>query len=59
MSVKETIIKILQQTGYDTMTACELAYDKIKELEFELANEPPGTLRKFYCGQCVLTIAKK
>lgn len=31
--IKETIIAALQRAGYDTMTACELAYAKVQELK--------------------------
>jgi predicted GNAT family acetyltransferase len=38
MTLKETIIVELQKLGYDTITACNLASDKIKEI----VNYPKG-----------------
>ena len=51
-TIKETIVKILQQTGYNTLTACELADQKIAELK----QLPGGTRTRFMCGQCWLTV---
>ncbi len=53
--IKELIIKYLQQTGYDILTACQLADDKIKELQVM----PSGTKVTFQCGNAGFTIMCK
>ena len=33
MNLKEILITMLKEDGYDTITACEIAYEKIKEIK--------------------------
>ena len=53
MTIKETIIKALQEDGLDTMTACELATAKVAEL----IRLPPGRYR-FYAGNLAITVQR-
>lgn len=52
--IKELIIKYLKEAGYDTFSACELAHNKIKELQ----NSPSGTYN-FVCGNKTMTVVRK
>lgn len=49
--IKEKIIEALVKAGYDTMTACQLAYNKIKELQ----NFPSGEYT-FIAGNETITV---
>ena len=53
MSVKETMVKAMQDAGYDTMTACEYAERTIAE--FMQSGKQQNS---YVCGEQVITIAR-
>ena len=53
MNVKETIVEAMQDTGYDTMTACEYAERTIAE--FMQSGKQQNS---YVCGKQVITISR-
>jgi hypothetical protein len=53
MNIKETIIRALQESGTDTVTACALAQNKIAELK-----AAPRGRYVFTAGTCRITVNK-
>ena len=46
MSVKETLIKVIMEQGFDGITACDIASETIADLK----TKPSGTYKFIICG---------